>query len=105
MKKASSILFFLLTIANLSFSQSRKTDYYEFKGKVEGVKDTTCMLAYYFGDKQFAKDTADIDSQGNFVFKGKDQLLHGMYMIVFPDGKYMEMVVAENEFSLSVTKI
>jgi thiol-disulfide isomerase/thioredoxin len=101
MKKASSILFFLLTIANLSFSQSRKTDHYEFKGKVEGVKDTTCMLAYYFGDKQFAKDTADIDSQGNFVFKGKDQLLHGMYMIVFPDGKYMEMVVAENEFSFS----
>lgn len=104
MKKTSFIICTLLFLANLTFSQTRKTDYYEFKGNVQGVKDTTCLLAYYFGDKQFAKDTANIDSQGNFIFKGDDQLLHGMYMVVFPEGSYMEMVVTENEFSFKANK-
>ena len=104
MRKASFLICFMLILANLSYAQSRKTDYYNFTGKVEGLQDTTCMLAYYFGDKQFAKDTAEIDSDGNFIFKGDDQLLHGMYMIVFPEGNYMEMVVAENEFSFSTNK-
>ena len=99
MKKTSFIVCSLIVFANLTFAQTRKTDYYEFKGNVQGVKDTTCLLAYYFGDKQFAKDTAEIDSQGNFTFKGDEQLLHGMYMVVFPEGNYMEMVVTENEFS------
>ena len=47
-----------LTIFNVSFSQ----DAYKIDGQVKGLSDTTCMLAYYYGDKQFAKDTADIDA-------------------------------------------
>ena len=101
MKNISLIFFLVLILVNISFGQTRKTDYYNFKGKVEGIKDTTCILAYYFGDKQFAKDTAYIGSDGRFTFEGKDQLLHGMYMVVFPEGNYLEMVVAENEFSFS----
>ena len=50
---------------------------YQIKGMVNGVADTTCILAYYFGDKQYAKDTADIDSNGSFVFKGSEALKGG----------------------------
>lgn len=78
-----------------------KTNGYEYKGHVDGIKDTTCMMAYYLGDKQYAIDTADINSSGDFVFKGDDGLEHGMYLIVFPEGQYMEMVVAEDKFSFS----
>ncbi|MGC6428883.1 MAG: DUF5106 domain-containing protein [Flavobacteriales bacterium] len=100
MKK--SILSLIVVVYSMSsFAQSRKTDFYEFNGNIKGIKDTTCMLAYYFGDKQFAKDTAIIDGNGNFQFKGDEGLLHGMYMIVFPNSKYMEIVVAENEFSFT----
>ena len=47
-------LLFLVVIINNSFSQ----DAYRFEGQVIGLQDSTCMLAYYYGDKQFAKDTA-----------------------------------------------
>ena len=73
---------------------------YRFEGQVKGLQDSTCMLAYYYGDKQFAKDTAEIDQEGRFVFSGDDTLDHGMYMVVLPDGNYFEMVVTEDRFRL-----
>lgn len=74
---------------------------YEIKGVVKGVADTTCMLAYYFGDKQYAKDTAEIDANGSFVFQGSEALKGGIYMIVFPEGKYAEIIVSEQRFSFT----
>ena len=60
-------LFYTFVIMLMSqFSNAQLA--YEYKGQIKGLKDTTCMLAYYYGDKQYAKDTADIDSQGNFIF-------------------------------------
>ena len=63
-------LLFLVVISNNSFAQ----DGYSFEGQVRGLQDSTCMLAYYYGDKQFAKDTAEIDQEGRFVFSGDDTL-------------------------------
>lgn len=74
---------------------------YQIKGTVKGVADTTCMLAYYFGDKQYAKDTAVIDANGSFVFQGNETLKGGIYMIVFPEGKYAEIIVSEQHFSFT----
>ena len=93
------ILFFLVVISNNSFSQ----DAYRFEGQVKGLKDSTCMLAYYYGDKQFAKDTAEIDEEGRFVFSGDETLDHGMYMVVLPDGNYFEMIVTEDRFSFTTS--
>jgi len=92
-------LFFLVVISNNSFSQ----DAYRFEGQVKGLKDSTCMLAYYYGDKQFAKDTAEIDDEGRFVFSGDETLDHGMYMVVLPDGNYFEMIVTEDRFSFTTS--
>tara|TARA_Y100000991_G_scaffold215493_1_gene206133 strand:- start:3009 stop:4469 length:1461 start_codon:yes stop_codon:yes gene_type:complete len=92
-------LFFLVVIINNSFSQ----DAYRFEGQVKGLKDSTCMLAYYYGDKQFAKDTAEIDDEGRFVFSGDETLDHGMYMVVLPDGNYFEMIVTEDRFSFTTS--
>lgn len=72
---------------------------YQFKGNIKGIQDTTCMLAYYYSDKQFARDTAEIDSKGNFVFEGDEVLKGGIYMVVFPEGNYFEMIVSEQKFS------
>ena len=47
-------LLFLVVISENSFSQ----DTYRFEGQVTGLQDSTCMLAYYYGDKQFVKDTS-----------------------------------------------
>ena len=92
-------LFFLVVISDNSFSQNA----YRFEGQVKGLKDSTCMLAYYYGDKQFAKDTAEIDEEGRFVFSGDEKLDHGMYMVVLPDGNYFEMIVTEDRFSFTTS--
>jgi len=34
------------------------------KLKIKGLKDTICFLGNYFGDKQYLRDTAKINSKG-----------------------------------------
>ena len=94
-----ALLFLAIITSNISIAQET----FRFEGQVKGIKDTTCMLAYYYGDKQYAKDTADIDNDGRFVFSGTDTIDHGMYMVVLPDGNYFEMVVTEERFSFSTS--
>ena len=57
-----ALLFLAIITSNISIAQET----FRFEGQVKGIKDTTCMLAYYYGDKQYAKDTADIDNDGRF---------------------------------------
>lgn len=69
--------------------------------KIQGLKDTTVLLAYYFGAKQYIKDTADIDSKGVAVFQGSEPLPAGIYMAVLPDKSYFEFLVNnQQEFTL-----
>ncbi len=75
---------------------------YSIKIRVKGLKDTTCYLAYHFGDKQYLKDTAKVDAKGNFTFEGKKPLEGGIYMAVLPGKRYFEIIVSgtENNFSM-----
>lgn len=74
---------------------------FEIKINVKGVKDTTCQLAYYFGDKQYIKDSARVDKNGNMVFKGDQELPGGIYLAVMPNKKYFELIVdKEQKFSM-----
>jgi thiol-disulfide isomerase/thioredoxin len=93
---------FLLLFTLLPF-YSVYSQGYKYNGQVVGLNDSTCMLAYYYGDKQYAKDTAEIDANGKFVFEGDEALDHGMYMVVLPDGNYFEMVITEDKFSFSTS--
>lgn len=90
---------FLLTIA--ATAQNLAAKGYEIKVNVKGLADSTCQLAYYFGDKQYIKDSAKADSKGNLVFKGDEDLAGGIYMVVLPGKKYFEMIVdKEQHFAL-----
>ena len=59
------------------------------------------MLAYYFGGKQYAKDTADVIN-GKFTFQGKEKLKGGMYLIVLSEDKYLDIIRKHNVVSISV---
>lgn len=86
-----------------SFSQksAAKPAGHNLKFKINGLKDTVAYLAGYYGPKQYFKDTADVDSQGNLAFKGKDSLPGGIYSVVMPDkGTYFEFIVNEQNFSM-----
>ena len=63
-------------------------DGYSIKVKINGIKDTVCHLANYYGDKQYYKDTARVDKNGNMIFDGKQKLPGGIYMVILPVKKY-----------------
>ncbi len=73
---------------------------YKIKVKVNGIKDTVCYLAGYYGPKQYYKDTARVDANGVFVFEGKDELPGGIYSVILPGNTYFEFIVNEQNFYL-----
>ena len=104
----NKILFRLLSILifNTSFSQevqlfkSKDKLSYKIEGHITGLQDTSVILAYYFGGKQYASDTA-FSKRGKFVFSGEKELSGGMYMVVLPNQQYFDIVISEQKFSFS----
>ncbi len=62
------------------------------------LKDTTCFLANYYGDKQYIVDTVRADGNGTVVFQGKETLPGGIYLFVFPDKRYFEMIIDKEQY-------
>lgn len=92
----------LLTSFNLMAKTNKtETPVYNIQVKVKGLgaKDT-CYLAYYYGDKQYVKDTAVADAKGQMTFTGKEKLDGGIYLVVLPSKKYFEVLVTEQQFAL-----
>ena len=74
---------------------------FEIKITVKGLRDSTCQLAYYFGDKQYLKDSAKADAAGRLVFKGDEELPGGIYLAVMPNKRYFELIIdKEQHFSM-----
>ena len=59
-----TLVSFCLLIATLSWAQPA----YKLDFKISGLKDTTVYLGYYYGESTFVKDTARINSKGEFTF-------------------------------------
>ncbi len=84
----------------LAFSQG-----YKIETKINGVKDTTLLLGYYFNKQMFVKDTAIVDSNGQGVLEGKEPLDGGIYVIYLPDKSYFDILIADDlQFSVTATK-
>ncbi len=80
---------FFLTVTN-SFS-------YSIKVKVNGLKDSTCYLGHYFGQKQYTPvDTAKADALGNLLFSKKKTLKEGVYLVIIP-GTYFEVIIGPEQ--------
>lgn len=74
---------------------------YQISIKIKGGSNTKYLLGYYYGDKQYIRDSAVADATGKAVFKGKDKLDGGIYIIASSDRKLLfDFVVTEQEFAL-----
>ena len=75
---------------------------YNIKITAKGLKEgSTCLLANYYGDKQYIKDSAKVNAKGEVVFKGTEKYPQGIYLFVPPNKKYFDFVMdAEQNFSL-----
>jgi peroxiredoxin len=70
---------------------------------VRGMENSPLILAYYYGDKQYIKDTFLLDKTGVCNIKMDTVLPPGIYLAVFPklNNKYFEFVVSEPRIILS----
>jgi peroxiredoxin len=77
---------------------------YEIAVNISGLQDSTIFLAYHMGDKQYIKDTINLDSKGSAVFSGEENLPQGIYMIVLPGKQYFEILMSTDQyFSVNCT--
>lgn len=98
MKRLFGLVLLFLSIN--SFAQKKG---YEIEFKIAGCQPGTAVLAYYYGDKQYIKDSTQIDASGKFVFSGAEELDQGIYITVMPpDNKYFEVIIdADQHFSMT----
>jgi hypothetical protein len=92
---------FLITVllsvfATLLYGQAKSG--YEIEITLDGLPDSTVFLAYHLGDKQYIKDTLKLDRSGHGIFRGKEALPQGLYMIVFPGRKYFEVLMSADQY-------
>lgn len=75
---------------------------HDIRIQIKNPPSDTLLLAYYYAEKQYVKDTA-ISSTGNFQFKGDSALDAGIYILVMPP-KYepIQLFINEGEQHLSI---
>jgi thiol-disulfide isomerase/thioredoxin len=88
---------FLLSLVPVFLSGQLKTGY-EIDVTIHGLRDSSIFLAYHYGDKQYIKDTIKLDKSGSGKVIGKEDLPHGIYMIVLPGKKYFEILISKDQY-------
>ena len=92
----------LTSVAWAQSTSTKSTESFRIAGRVNGLKDTTVVLAHYFGATQYIpKDTARVDGTGNFVFVGTKSLPTGLYLVVMPKHGILQFLIpdANQQFS------
>ncbi len=92
----------LLLVPFYMFSCGQIKQGYEITVNINGLQDSAIYLGYHLGDKQFIKDTINLDKKGFGTFAGAEQLPQGIYLIVLPGKQYFEILAsADQHFSAS----
>lgn len=78
----------------------------ELKFKINNTPEGTAKLAYYYGNKQYIKDSTQIDNTGSFTFKSSEKYDQGIYLVVLPPkSQYFEVIMdAEQNWTISADK-
>ena len=70
---------------------------YEIKIKINNLSDTTVILGHYLNKSMYPDDTLRLDKKGQGVFKGKNKLPGGMYVVFLPSTKFFEILIGDNQ--------
>ena len=96
------LFFTLMLLGSIStlFAQDKG---HNIEFNIEGCKTGNVVLAYYYGNKQYIKDSTKVDNSGKFVFKNDEALDQGIYIVVLPpDNKYFEVIIdGDQQFSMN----
>jgi len=95
--RKSGIKILLSIIAVIIIGSKVYADGYRIQLKIKGIRDTAIILAYYSGDKQYVKDTIRINKKGIGIIEGEEKLHGGIYLVVFPNMNYFEMLISDEQ--------
>jgi thiol-disulfide isomerase/thioredoxin len=94
-------LYWLILCIIIVLPLSALPEGYKIKFRVKGLHDTTCMIANYYGNGTYVKDTLKVDASGNFTFIAKEDLQKGIYLVVITDKNYFEFIInRDKKFSM-----
>jgi len=71
---------------------------YSIQLKVQGLRDTTAYLGYYYAENTYVRDTTWVNSHGEFTFDGKQPLPQGVYFLVLDKSRIFDFVIGANQF-------
>lgn len=81
----------------------KEQDNYKIEIQLDGISDSVCYLANYYGDKTYLTDTAIVNGAGYFVFEGDSMLPGGIYIVAGQrNNKFFELIV-DHEQQFKVT--
>lgn len=81
---------------------NNETSGYMINVHIDNLADSTIYLGYYYGDKQYVKDTIKLDHDANGVFTGEKSLDGGIYFVLVPGNTIFELMIDETQhFSVS----
>lgn len=76
-------------------------DAFQINLTLKGFPNQKFYLGYYFGDKQYLRDSGSTDAAGKITFRGPEALEGGIYLIATAQKSLMfDFVVTEQFFSL-----
>lgn len=94
-------LFYAFLALLFSASVYAQTPAYKLDFVIEGLKDTTVLLGHYYGEGNYAKDTAQAKN-GAFTFDGKKALAPGMYFVLKGKTPLFDFLISGNQkFSMA----
>ncbi len=75
---------------------------YELKVEMKNYPHDSLFLGFYYGDKQYLKDTAVIE-KGKFVFKQDEPLKPGTYLLILrPDNAFVQININKQNQKLDI---
>jgi peroxiredoxin len=102
-KKTFLALSFLSVASSYAGNPTGATIKITTKGLKEG---SMCLLACYYGDKNYIKDSAKSNAKGEVIFTSAEKYPQGIYLFVPPNKKYFDLVMDETQnFSLETDTI
>lgn len=70
---------------------------YDIKFNINGLKDTTVYLGHFYGESTYVKDTARVNSKGEFTFDGNKALPSGVYFLVMNKTRVFDFVINKDQ--------
>ena len=78
---------------------------YKIHFRIKGLKDTSCLIANYYGNGTYIKDTVKLDKLGRCIFSAQEDLPKGTYIFIITDKTYFDFIVNnDKDFSMETDK-